>query len=53
MRCLAEYLDLRDLRERGERRAFLRDVLAKQRRIAAHRPRFVDPRTARGAELGA
>lgn len=53
MRCLAAYLDLRDIRTRGERRAFLRDVLAKQRRIAAHRPRFVDPRTARGAELGA
>ena len=49
LRFLARYLDLRGLRERGERRRFARAVGRKARRLAAHAPRFVDPADQEGA----
>jgi tRNA A-37 threonylcarbamoyl transferase component Bud32 len=46
LRFLSLYLDARRIDERSQRREFARDVIAKARRIAAHEPRFVDPRPA-------
>lgn len=40
LRFLAGYLDARGIRRRSERRRWMRDVEAKRRRLAAHRPRF-------------
>jgi hypothetical protein len=43
LRFLARYLDGRGATDRGARRAFAAAALRKARRIAGHRPRFVDP----------
>jgi tRNA A-37 threonylcarbamoyl transferase component Bud32 len=43
LRWFADYASAAGIRSRREKRAWLRAVLAKRRRIAAHRPRFADP----------
>lgn len=44
LRFVARYLDLRRIKTRAERRAFVAHVIAKERRMASHRPRAGEDR---------